>query len=732
MKVPIGKATAVGIVERVGMRPRPSPLRLRAIREVLDDRPVLDEDMVRLCRWMAHYYLAPLGLVAQTILPPGMLGRQDSRRETPPKVRRRLILTRTLGTLSERVEVFGRAHRQRAAYEVIESMGGAASVAHLVGRLGFGRPVLKGLVDRGLAKFVDEPVERDPFGDDGATETGVETGRGGGVGSRPEFDLSNDQVAAVNAIDRLDGTGRTALLHGVTGSGKTEVYIELIYRQLARGRSAIVLVPEISLTPQTVRRFRARFGDLVAVLHSRLSAGERHDAWRALREGRRRIAIGPRSAVLAPAPELGIIVVDEEHDSSYKQSDRAPRYHARSVAAMRARSAKAICVLGSATPSLESWHNAVGGRYARAALPHRVTPRGLPGVKLVDGQAERISAPGNEASRSVLSEELADAIAARLERDEQTILLLNRRGYSTILECGGCNRVWTCRRCSATLTYHRRRQRMACRYCDFQQGTMARCPDCGQAGVLQSGVGSEQLERQVCETFPHARVARLDSDTTDTKWAHRDTLDSFGRKEIDILVGTQMVAKGLDFPGVTLVGVINADAGLNLPDFRASERTFQLIEQVSGRAGRGDEPGEVLVQTLRPRHPALRFAASHDYHSFVEQELEDRAELGFPPHSRLARLIVHGRSEQKVSAFAGEIASIARQLIRKNELLGTDVAGPAPCPIEKIKNRWRWHILVASARAKALGRVLDGVDRARLSLPGGLRLDIDRDPEALL
>jgi primosomal protein N' (replication factor Y) (superfamily II helicase) len=502
-----------------------------------------------------------------------------------------------------------------------------------------------------------------------------------------------------------------------------------------RGRGAIVLVPEIALTPQTVDRFRARFGDDIAVLHSALSEGERYDAWRMLRSGARRIAVGARSAVFAPVRDLGAIVVDEEHESSYKQGE-APRYHAREVAIMRARMAGAVCLLGSATPALESWANARSGKYTLLELPARVEGRPLPAVEVVDLRKERESRqarpPSSRSGPLILSEPLRAGIEERLAREEQVILLLNRRGYASFVQCPGCGHVWQCDRCNVSLTYHRTRRRLICHYCFHEEDPPRHCSECARPDVSFRGLGTEQVERAVTETFPGARVARMDVDTTSGRWAHHKILDRVGRREIDILLGTQMIAKGLDFHGVTLVGVINADVGLNLPDFRAGERTFQLLTQVAGRAGRGDRLGQVLIQTALPAHYAIRCALQHDYVAFADRELDERREPPYPPHSRLANIVLSGPDEMRVQEAAESMAASTARTVR--DLRATDVSllGPAPCAIDRIRDRWRWHFLLRSPSPAQLGAVCRSLYRQHGTGNDPIRIIMDRDPVALL
>jgi len=718
VRVPFGRGREIGIIHSIAETP--CGRSVKDIAELLDEGPMLSPALLRLCRWTSDYYAAPPGLVYRTALPPGLLG------ETQPggtaELQRQVIeLVGEAPTLLERDAAFGRARKQRQAFETLEAIGGSASVAHLEGHYGYSRAVLGGLVDRGLARITLESVTRDPF-----------AGTGDDVELPKHLNPRQTEVlAALTALSEKAAPG-VALLKGVTGSGKTVVYLRLIASVLGRGRSAIVLVPEIALTPQTVQRFRAAFGDEVAILHSALSPGERHDAWRSIRSGERRVVIGTRSAIFAPVSDPGVIILDEEHDGSYKQSD-TPRYHARALAAVRGREERALVVLGSATPSLESWHNATEGLYSLLELPERATPHPLPTVDLIDLREVRAMAlKAREAPETIVSPRLQEAVATRLQRGEQSILLLNRRGYSTFLQCPACGKVWSCPSCNVSLTFHRARNRLVCHHCGHEDQVPGQCDACGESELIFTGIGTEQVEKRVAELFPSARVLRMDIDTTGSKGAHGRLLERVRRGEVDILLGTQMIAKGLDFPGVTLVGVINADVGLNLPDFRAAERTFQLLAQVAGRAGRGDEPGEVLVQTARPQHPALRAALRHDYEAFAESEIGDRLPPGYPPHRRLANLVVSGLTEERVAEAADRTAEATREVAERNSLSDVDVIGPAPCPIDRIRGRWRWHFLLKSDRPASLGSLIRHLALHHGQPAGGLRLEIDRDPEALL
>jgi primosomal protein N' (replication factor Y) len=702
---------------------------LHDVEAILEQEPSLPADILELCRWIADYYFAPLGLVIRSALP--VVLSTAVRPEQPVKKRRLIRLVRELPTLSAREQAFARAPRQRALFELLERLGGSAEVGHVTTQLGFTPAIVRGLVDRQIARIEEEAVNRDPF----ALLP---------VQPPPQHEPTPAQYQALTAL-RSAAQLRNGppeqnlpfLLHGVTGSGKTLVYIELLREVLAQNRGAIVLVPEIALTPQTVARFRAHFGDRIAVLHSALSDGERYDAWRALHSGARSIAIGARSAVFAPVRALGAIVVDEEHEATYKQADSAPRYHAREVAVMRARLSGAICVLGSATPALESWHNAQRGKFRLIELPERVEGRPLPPVRIIDlrrkrkADGDRDSAAGAPTTGS-LSNLLVHAIHDRLDRQEQVILLLNRRGYSTFVQCRECGEVWHCHQCNVSLTYHRGRRRLVCHYCFHEEPAPSACARCGSGDLSFRGVGTEQVEREVSERFPAARINRMDVDTTSAKWSHHDILGRVERHEIDILLGTQMIAKGLDFPRVTLVGVVNADVAMNLPDFRAGERTFQLLTQVAGRAGRGPQGGEVMIQTALPNHYAIKCALEHQYRAFASRELHERMTPAYPPHVRLANVIVSGTDEtavqDQVQHASGWLGSV---LVPRS---GIELIGPAPCPIDRIRGRWRWHFLLRAGRPAVLAAACQQLFQHYVVKPGraDLRLTIDRDPVSLL
>jgi primosomal protein N' (replication factor Y) len=693
----------------------------KAVYESPDSEPAIGASLLELCRWMAEYYVVPLGITLRTALPAAMTGAEDP---TPRRKTQRVIrIGVEMPSLLHREKIFARAPQQRAVFELLESLGGRSTVEQITSQLNASASVLKGLEKRGLIIVANEEVARDPFSSRG----GISPHR---LTPTPAQQAAVDTMATARP-------GEVFLLHGITGSGKTLVYIELLRRLVdERNQTAIVLVPEIALTPQTVDRFRAAFGDRIAVLHSALSEGERYDAWLALKRGEKRIVVGARSAVFAPLENLGAIIVDEEHEASYKQGE-TPRYHAREVAIVRARNEGAITVLGSATPSLESWANAAAGKSTLLRLPDRVGGASLPRIDIIDLRGVAMNytgmAQGGVDYGAVIREPLHDAIVNCLSRGEQSILLLNRRGYSSFVQCIDCGSVATCPNCSITLTHHRSPERLVCHYCLHKEPPRPDCPRCGGRNLKQRGLGTQQVERLLCERFPAARIARMDVDTTSGKWAHTRILDRVADGEIDILLGTQMIAKGLDFPNVTLVGVVDADVGINLPDFRASERCFQLLSQVSGRAGRGIKGGRVLIQTRIPTHHAVRYAVSHDYESFVREEMDGRVEPAYPPNVRLANVVFSGLKEETTAKLAIAAGEWLRALIAAREGETITVVGPAPCPVERIKNRWRWHLLLKTENPGALTRVgRYFMEKFDVPSVAQLRVTLDRDPVALL
>ncbi|MBL9138257.1 MAG: primosomal protein N' [Verrucomicrobiales bacterium] len=707
VKVPFGQREVLGNIVAI---PESSPhAHLRPLVKLLGRQAQLTPEVLELARWIADYYCCPVETALKSVLPDSVRREQDGWRQ---RLTVRLLPVR--GELPELTQ------RQKELWNILEEWR-ELPLQELVRLAGTTTETVRRLEDKGLLTITSEISERDPYAADQILPT-------------DPLPLNDDQaraLAAIGAAAKPSDAPPVFLLHGVTGSGKTEVYLQAIARTLEAGKGAIVLVPEIALTPQTVERFKARFNHgalrtLVAVFHSHLSVGERHDEWQKIRQGRARIVIGARSAIFAPVSPLGLIIVDEEHEPSYKQEE-SPRYHARDVAVVRARRAGAVVVLGSATPSLESYHNAKRGKYQLLELPRRADNAKLPIVRVIDMRTEARKAKGPP----VFSHPLHEAILQRLERREQVMLFLNRRGYSTSLQCPQCGFVAGCPNCSVALTYHRHKQRICCHICGHEEVAPTVCPEksCRNPAIRYSGLGTERLEEAIAKTFPKARLARMDSDTLQKKEDYRRVLTDFRIGRIDILIGTQMIAKGLHFPNVTLVGIIHADLGLHLPDFRAGERTFQLLTQVSGRAGRGDIEGEVFVQAFTPFHPAIQYARRHDFLGFYDQEMEFRQQLGYPPLSRVALLTLRGRNEDKVRFSAEHV----REVVVKagSGIRDLVIAGPAPAPLLRAETFYRYQIMLRTQSMARLASAL-GPSLRDTTLPDDIRITIDVDPVNLM
>jgi primosomal protein N' (replication factor Y) len=697
--VPFGRRTAQGYV--VGLAETSPHPQLKDLGDVVSKRPLLSDKMLELVRWIGRYYCCPVELCVKCALPEVVRKAKISWKERQ-FVRPGPITPDQLAKLRQR------APQQARALERIQKADGL-----FVARLGDLAGAVKALAKKGFVILSDEVEERDPFGGEVFLPT-------------EPLQLLPDQAKAL-ALCRaaIDQPGKPVLIHGVTGSGKTEIYLQAIDHALRQGKDSIVLVPEISLTPQTVERFRARFPQQqISVLHSNLSAGERHDQWHKIRDGHSHIVIGARSAVFAPVQALGLIIVDEEHENSYKQ-DEAPRYNARDVAVMRGKMEHAAVVLGSATPSLESFYNADRQRYVLASLPTRVDNQKMPLMRIVDMRQELI----RQKRLHVLSRKLHDAIEARLAKKEQVILFLNRRGYATHLFCEKCGYVAECPNCSVRLTYHRQAGTLACHLCGDIRPAPKVCPNavCSNPGIRYSGMGTEKVEAAIAEAFPKARVQRMDSDVMTRKTLYREIFKDFRIGKIDILVGTQMIAKGLHFPNVTLVGIIFADMALHLPDFRASERTFSLLVQVAGRAGRGDVEGEVIVQSFTPFHPAIQYARQHDYLGFYDQEIEYRRQLRYPPVARLVCLTVKSKSEDKARFSLDAIARDLRAKLAPTDLMGE----PTPAPLAKVQSHYRFQLMIRSDQIMRLTEAVSQVITAT-KLPDGVTLAVDVDPLSLL
>jgi primosomal protein N' (replication factor Y) len=676
---------------------------VRALLEVLDTEPSLPEELLELCRWTARYYLVSQADVIATVVPARM----------PPSPTDRWLRidpgtdAATLTALGTRAPA--RAHALRVLTEASGWLAASAVRARGVSPAALRALEKRGVLQVELTERIPEPSTR--------------------FGERPLAVLNAPQQAAVDAISGLLRTsqGGSFLLHGVTGSGKTEVFLDAAKTALETDRDVLVLVPEIGLTHQLVERTRERFGASVAVLHSGLTPSERWAAWRRIRARTARVVIGARSAVFAPLARLGLVVVDEEHDGAYKQEDGI-RYNARDLAVVRARLAKGVVVLSSATPSAESFHAATTGRHRLLELRGRPDARALPEVEIVDlrGRVHRADGP------ELLSEELRAGIETTLARRGQVLVFLNRRGFARCLQCPACGTPVTCPQCSVSLTWHRQAAALVCHHCHHHRPPPAACSACGATELLAFGIGTEQVEAMLRAAYPQARIARLDRDTTRRAGVQERVLAAWHAGALDVLVGTQMVSKGHDVPGVTLVAVLLADLSLNIPDFRAGERTMQLLLQVAGRAGRGGERGRVIVQSFRPDHPSIAAAREHDYRTFMAGELARRQELGYPPFSRFVGLRFEGREPRRVEQAA---EAVAQALGRQAQALGlarSAVLGPAPAPIERVRGRYRWQVLVravAPAALRALARA--AATQARAARGRDLRVIIDVDPYSM-
>lgn len=821
VSVPLGNRSVEGLV--LCFVDRPEVQEIKDVRGLIDEIPILGQDLLQLGLWMADRYMCPPGEVFRTIIPPGV--RRDGRRVVslveaaaqgsdgvqgkafeaegwqvrgrrfdeveqrlldalhregrieirrlgkimvdpgwPPALEnlKRLGLVRVDTVYEERqkpklIRVLELAQDELAAASALEDLGKAApkQAAALRRAIEAGAPLtagdfsrkagvspdaLRALVRKGLLRERVVEESRDPFA-------------GRDFGSSLAKTLTGEQRAALEDI-RARLTRRepgTILLHGVTGSGKTEVYLQAISEVLAEGGQALVIVPEISLTPQMIERFKSRFGDQVAVLHSRLGEGERYDEWRRIRSGRVSIAVGARSAVFAPFERLKLIVLDEEHENTYKQQE-APRYQAREVAEERARAQGELLVLGSATPSVETYTRALRGDIGLRRLTSRIDSRPLPAVEVVDLREELAS--GN---RGIFSRLLRGKLAERLSRGEQSILFLNRRGYSTFVLCRSCGHVMKCPHCEVSLTYHFADAGLQCHYCGHREKSPELCPSCGSKYIRYFGAGTERVEEEFKKIFPKSRVLRMDVDTTRRKGSHEEILARFGRGEAGVLIGTQMVAKGLDFGRVTLVGVIAADTSLNFPDFRSGERTFQLLTQVAGRAGRGEVPGEVVIQTYNPDHYSILAARNHDFEAFYNQEIQIRRELGYPPFAQLVNILIWGKSEEAVADVAGRLGQAlpgASRALREASGDGAPgetsdepvrresggrpswesaVIGPSPAPLAKLKGNYRWQVAVRGPDLEGLKAQVAGALRSLpRKLPEDTRVAVDVNPSSMI
>ncbi len=698
VRVPFGPRMRTGLILSLVTETEVGDL--KDIAAVLDEDPVIDPASISLADWVADRYLAPRALALRLVMPAGL--RRDAAR---PQLRRTLAVAPGIGDPRERVAP--RAKAQQRALTYLLGHGGELTRAQLAREAGVSPGVVGALLQAGVLVLRRSA---------GAGAAGLP------AREQPAPTPTPAQAAVLPLLERdleSDSPGGW-LLHGVTGSGKTEVYLRVVERALAAGRGAIVLVPEIGLTPQTVRWFRQRLGPVVAVLHSGLAAGQRYGEWERARRGDARVVVGARSAIFAPVRNLGVVVVDEEQDRSYKQ-DEAPHYHAREVAAERARRAGALLLLGSATPAVETYHRARSGQLGYLRLADRVGGRPLPRLELVDMRSEL--AAGN---RSMFSRALSDALLAAVTAGHQAVLFINRRGYASFLLCRSCGHVIKCPHCAVSLTLHLTGRRLLCHYCDHRSPAPDVCPACESPHIRPMGAGTERVAAAVGQLVPGLRVVRMDTDTTRRRGAHERIYDTFRRGEADVLVGTQMVAKGWDIPNVTLVGVMAADIGLHMPDFRTGERTFQLLTQVAGRAGRGRQQATVIVQTYNPDNPAIAAAARGDQEQFFCSELESRRQLRLPPFASLTRLLVRGPDGDRVAEVAQALAVAARTAAAEVTLLG-----PAPAPFARLRGQYRWHLAIRGESSEQVRACLAAMPLAEAA-SGSVRLVVDVDPETML
>ena len=723
--IPLGKRKLTGIVLDLFDKTRLAET--KEIIAVQDERPILDATLLQLSQWMAQYYLATLGEVIATILPPSL------KSETQRTVIAKVDTSSVSGPFETKI------------LEALRQKNGKIGIKSLM------RMIPGNAVHRALERLESigaiEIRERLPGQRPRHREVCVDS-------SPPSFEgrliLTTEQETVIQTIEqRLERGGfESFLLHGVTGSGKTEVYLRAMERVREAGRRSLILIPEISLTPQLIDRLNERFPGRVGILHSALTASERWSQWWQIVRGNVDVVVGARSAVFAPVPGLGLIVVDEEHDPSYKQEEGL-RYNGRDVAVMRGKLSDCPVILGSATPAIESYYNCLQGRYRLLEMTRRVQQRSLPCIKVIDLRAERKppspqlgshkSSQAKDAIRSestdrpLISDCFADLLRENHKSSRQSLIFLNRRGFSNFLQCAVCGYVLRCSHCSVTLTHHLRQQSLCCHHCNFRRPISQLCPACGQLKLSGVGVGTEQMEQAVRLLVPQARVSRMDRDTTSKRGSHEGFIRRWQKGEIDILVGTQMITKGHDVMGVTLVGALLADLSLNLPDFRAAERTFQLLSQVAGRAGRGEDPGRVIIQTYTPDHYAIQYLAQHDYKGFFASEIEFRRALNYPPFSRLINLRIEGPKSDEVEAKAKGLARALRQkqsrAIESRDSI--EILGPAPAPIHKLRNRYRWQLLL---KGKQISGLLDLASRACEMVPRSrlMRLHVDVDPYNML
>ncbi|WP_320940079.1 primosomal protein N' [Lysinibacillus capsici] len=765
VKVPFGPRNVLGFV--VGLKKETDvPLnKLKAINQILDMEPVLTEEMLRMAKWLKNDTICYEIDALQVMLPSALRAKYEKMiklqqgQQLPLEVQaifgkrqranfkeferagllpllkqlvadnivtieyvvkqqgnvkeiRMVQITADQQLIERALEQSSRAVKQRLLLQwMCQHLGEVFTPQQICDEAGVSISVLEAVIDKGAAQFIQEEVFRDPFTKE--------------VSRTQALQLTDEQQVALQAITTAmdQQMAQTFLLHGVTGSGKTEVYLQAIQKVLEEGKEAIMLVPEISLTPQMTERFRSRFGEMVAVMHSGLSVGEKYDEWRKIQQGKVKVVVGARSAIFAPFTNIGLIILDEEHESTYKQED-SPRYHARDVAIWRSEFYKCPIILGSATPALESFARAKKGVYKLLSLKHRALHQALPTVFIADMREEL-----RQGNRSMFSQSLIEAIRLRLEKKEQMVLFLNRRGYSSFVLCRDCGTVVQCPNCDISLTYHRTTEKLKCHYCGYEEHVPQICPQCQSDHIRYFGTGTQKVEEELYKLFPEARVLRMDVDTTKHKGAHEEILEIFGAGQADILLGTQMIAKGLDFPNITLVGVLSADTSLHLPDYRAAERTFQLLTQVSGRAGRHDKLGEVIIQTYTPEHYAIELAKSQEYEPFYEREMFLRRRSNYPPYYFVALIQLSHEDVMMAAEYAGRVAD----WLRGNLSNQVAIIGPTTASIARLQNRYRYQCLIKYKIEPNLIPVLQrllAMYRAEW-IKQGILMTVDLDPSTI-
>ncbi|WP_445479619.1 primosomal protein N' [Lysinibacillus irui] len=765
VKVPFGPRNVLGFIVSLKHQTDVPLNKLKGITQILDMEPALTEEMLQMAKWLKNNTICYEIDALQVMLPSALRAKYEKiiklqkNQALPEEVQpifgkrqqvnfkeferagilpllkqlvaenivtienvvkqqgnvkeiRMVQITADQQLVERALEQSSRAVKQQLLLQwMCQHLGEILSPQQICDEAGVSLSVVEAVIDKGAAQFIQEEVFRDPFTKE--------------VSRTQALQLTDEQQVALQAITTAmeQQTAETFLLHGVTGSGKTEVYLQAIQKVLKEGKEAIMLVPEISLTPQMTERFRSRFGEMVAVMHSGLSVGEKYDEWRKIQQGKVKVVVGARSAIFAPFTNIGLIILDEEHESTYKQED-SPRYHARDVAIWRSEFYKCPIILGSATPALESFARAKKGVYTLLSLKQRALHQALPTVYIADMREEL-----RQGNRSMFSQSLIEAIRVRLEKKEQMVLFLNRRGYSSFVLCRDCGTVVQCPNCDISLTYHRTTEKLKCHYCGYEEHVPQICPQCQSDHIRYFGTGTQKVEEEIYKLFPEARVLRMDVDTTKHKGAHEEILETFGAGQADILLGTQMIAKGLDFPNITLVGVLSADTSLHLPDYRAAERTFQLLTQVSGRAGRHDKPGEVIIQTYTPEHYAIELAKTQDYEPFYEREMFLRRRSSYPPYYFVALIQLSHEDVMMAAEYAGRVAD----WLRENLSNQVAIIGPTTASIARLQNRYRYQCLIKYKIEPNLIPVLQrllAMYRAEW-IKQGILMTVDLDPSTI-